>query len=104
MSQGVGRDGSPQAKVITRANRPVPGPVAGLFIKHGADALQDAIWSARRDPVTGYGIGVFDLDPRVPRGKTTITLRYFHARGADQSPTSSYELFDSIVIAKDRRA
>src|SRR4029077_16505229 len=36
--------GSPQAKVITKANRPMPGPVAGVFVKAGADALEDAIW------------------------------------------------------------
>jgi hypothetical protein len=98
------RDGSPQAKVITRPNRPLPGATPGLFIKHGADALEEAIWSARRDTVTGYGIAVFDLDPGTAHGKTTITMRYYHAAAADRQPTSSYELFDSIVIAKDRRA
>ena len=97
------RDGSPQAKVITRANRPVPGPTPGVFIKHGADALEGAIWSARRDTVTGYGIAVFDLDPGAPHGKTSITMRYYHAASADRTPTSSYELFDTLVIAKDRR-
>jgi alkaline phosphatase D len=53
--------------------------------------------------VTGYGIAVFDLDPGVPRGKTSITIRYYHAPGADQVPTSAYELFETLVIAKDRR-
>jgi hypothetical protein len=62
-----------------------------------------ATGSARRDTVTGYGIAVFDLDPGVPRGKTSITIRYFHAPGADQVPTSNYELFEALVIAKDRR-
>jgi hypothetical protein len=96
-------NGAPQAKVITQRNRATPGPEAGTFVKPGADALEDAIWSARRDTVTGYGIGVFDLDPGEPNGKTTITLRYYHAVGADRNPTSTYELFDTIVIAKDRR-
>ncbi len=95
--------GRPQAKVITKANRPIPGPVAGTFIKHGADALEEAIWSARRDTVTGYGVAVFDLDPGIPGGKTSITLRYYHAPGADQVPTSAYELFETVVVAKDRR-
>jgi hypothetical protein len=93
----------PQAKVITRANRPVAGSVPGTFIKHGADAVEDAIWSARRDPDTGYGLAVFDLDPGSPGGKTTLTLRYYHAPGADHVPTADYELFETIVLAKTRR-
>ncbi|HEY1725699.1 MAG TPA: metallophosphoesterase family protein [Steroidobacteraceae bacterium] len=95
--------GVPQAKVITRPNRPFPGPVAGMFMKHGADALEDAIWSARRDPVTGYGIAVFDLDPGGADGNTTITMRYFHAAGADRTPAADYQLFDSVVLCKQRR-
>jgi Calcineurin-like phosphoesterase/Purple acid Phosphatase, N-terminal domain/TAT (twin-arginine translocation) pathway signal sequence len=96
-------NGAPQAKVITKANRPIPGAVPGVFIKHGADALEDAIWSARRNTVTGYGIGVFDLDPGEANSATTITMRYFHAVLAGQPGTSNYELFDTIVLAKARR-
>jgi Purple acid Phosphatase, N-terminal domain/Calcineurin-like phosphoesterase len=95
--------GLPQAKVITKPNRPVPGTVAGTFTKPGADALEDAIWSARRDTETGYGIAVFDLDPGLPGGQTSITIRYYHAPGADRTPTPHYELFETIVLAKDRR-
>jgi 3',5'-cyclic AMP phosphodiesterase CpdA len=94
---------SPQAKVITRANRPVAGSVPGVFVKSGADALEEAIWSARRDAVTGYGIAVFDLDPGAAGAKTSITVRYYHAIGADQVPSSRYELFDTVVLRKDRR-
>jgi hypothetical protein len=72
-------------------------------MKHGADALEDAIWSARRDTVTGYGIAVFDLDPGTPGGRTSVTMNYYHAAGADRAPTSSYELFDTVVLEKDRR-
>jgi hypothetical protein len=96
-------NGSPQAKVITKPNRPVPGPRPGVFVKAGADAVEDAPWSARRDTVTGYGIAVFDVDPGVENGKTSITMRYYHATLADRAPTSNYELFDTIVLAKDRR-
>jgi hypothetical protein len=96
-------NGLTQAKVITKANRPRPGPVPGVFVKDGADAREDAIWSARRDTVTGYGIGVFDLEPNLPDGRTSITMRYFHAVGAEGVPTSRYELFDSMVLVKDRR-
>jgi hypothetical protein len=97
------KNGLPQAKVITRANRPVPGPFPGTFIRHGADALEDAIWSARRDTGTGYGLAVFDLDPGRPGGKTSITLRYYHAVGADSIPTANYEEFETVVIAKERK-
>lgn len=80
----------------------MPGPVPGVFIKHGADALEDAIWSARRNTVTGYGIGVFDLDPGAASAPTTITVRYYHADGAD-ADAAHYELFDTVVLAKPRR-
>jgi hypothetical protein len=96
-------NGMPQAKVITKANRPIPGETPGTFRKPGADALEDAIWSARRDTDTGYGIAVFDLDPGAPGRKTSITIRYYHALGADRVPTSDYELFETLVLAKDRR-
>jgi 3',5'-cyclic AMP phosphodiesterase CpdA len=97
------RNGVPQAKVITRPNRPMPGATPGVFIKAGADAVEDAIWSARRDTLTGYGIAIFDLDPGRPGGSTSITMRYYHAVGADHAPTSEYEIFDTVVLAKRRR-
>jgi len=96
-------NGAPEARVITKANRPAPGDVPGTFVKAGPDAREDAIWSARRDPETGYGIAVFDVDPGVAHGKTSITVRYYHALGADRQPTPNYELFDTLVLAKDRR-
>ena len=95
--------GVPQAKVITKPNRPMPGPKPGVYVKAPADAVEDAIWSARRDTATGYGVAVFDLDPGEPHGKTTITMHYYHAAGADRAPTPGYELFDTLVITKDRR-
>jgi hypothetical protein len=96
-------NGLTQAKVITKPNRPIPGATPGTFTKLEADALEDAIWSARRDTDTGYGIGVFDLDPGKPGGRTSITVRYYHAVGADREPTTNYELFDTILLEKDRR-
>jgi hypothetical protein len=95
--------GRPQAKVFTAPNRPIPGAAPNTFVRRGADALEDAIWSARRDTDTGYGIAVFDLDPGEPHGKTRITVRYYHAPGADRLPTSNYVLFETVVLAKDRR-
>jgi hypothetical protein len=100
---GSPTSGRPQAKVTTRANRPVPGARPGTFVKPGADAVEDAIWSAQRDTDTGYGIAVFDVDPGIAGGETTITISYHHALGADRVPTSNYELFETIVLAKRRR-
>ena len=96
-------NGQVQAKVFTRPNRPVPGTTPGTFVRHGANAREDAIWSARRDTGTGYGLAVFDLDPGMPGGKTSITMNYYHAPGADRTPTADYELFETIVLAKTRR-
>jgi len=93
----------PQAKVFTKPNRPVPGTAANTFVRNPADALEDAIWSAKRDTGTGYGIAVFDHEPGEPGGNTTITMNYYHAPGADQTPTSNYELFETIVLSKKRR-
>lgn len=96
-------NGRVQAKIFTKPNRPVPGKTAGAYVRSPADALEDAIWSARRDTGTGYGLAVFDYDPGVAGGKTTITMNYYHAPGADQTPTADYELFDTIVLEKPRR-
>jgi hypothetical protein len=93
-------NGAPQAKIFTKPNRPIPGATPGTFVRAPADAVEDAIWSARRDTSTGYGIAVFDLDPGKPGGKTTITVSYYHAPGADKTPTATYELFDTIVLSK----
>ncbi len=101
---GVNPDtGVPQAKVITRQNRPRRAPFGQGFFRPGADAVEDAIWSARRDTQTGYGVAVFDLDPGVEGGETSITIRYYHAIGADRWPTPHYELFETVVLAKRRR-
>jgi len=97
-------NGMPQAKVTTKANRPVPSAVPGVFAKPAADALEDAVWSARRDTDTGYGVAVFDLDPGTEGGKTSITISYYHALGADVSATARYDLFETVVLAKSRRA
>jgi len=75
----------------------------GTYVKPGADALEPAIWSARRDTDTGYGIAVFDLDPGADGAKTSIAISYYHAVGADKAATSKYELFETVVLAKSRR-
>jgi hypothetical protein len=96
-------NGKPLAKVFTKANRPIPGTTPGTFVRLPADAVEDAIWSARRDTGTGYGIAVFDLDPGQSDGKTSIAISYYHAPGADKTPNPNYELFEKVVVAKRRR-
>jgi hypothetical protein len=95
-------DGAPQAKLFTKPNRPAPGATPGTFVRAPADATEDAIWSAQRDTGTGYGIAVFDVDPECGDGKTSITINYYHAPGADKVPTADYELFETVVLAKHR--
>jgi hypothetical protein len=64
-----------------------------------------------RDPATGYGVAVFDLDPGEPGGETTITVRYFHAAGADPqnpntgvagAPTPDYAEFETFILSRPR--
>jgi hypothetical protein len=95
-------NGEPQAKLFTKPNRPIPSTTtAGAFVRLPADAVEDAIWSAQRDTGTGYGIAVFDLEPGDGHhDKTSITISYFHAPGADKVPTPNYELFEKVVLAK----
>jgi hypothetical protein len=97
------KDGLPQAKVHTKRNHPIPDAKPNTFLRPQADALEDAIWSAKRDTGTAYGVAVFDLDPGEKGGKTKITMNYYHAVGADKTPTANYDLFETIVLSKDRR-
>src|SRR5216683_3417890 len=60
-------DGQRQAKVFTRPNRPTPTSTPYVYARSAADAVEDAPWSAMRDPATGYGIAVFDVHPGTER-------------------------------------
>jgi hypothetical protein len=78
------KDGQTEAIVFTFHNAPEPGSSPGTFVRAAADAREDATWSAKRNIETGYGIGVFDVDPGRFRGdQTSITYRYYQALGAD---------------------
>ena len=104
--------GLPQAKVFTKANRPAATSTPEVYARAGVDARQDATWSARRDTSTGYGIAVFDVDPgHEPGGPTAITVRYFHAAGADPvnpttgeagAPTPDYAEFETFKLVRPR--
>ena len=105
-------DGLPAAKIFTTPNRPALTGTPNVYARAAADAREDAIWSARRDTSTGYGIAVFDVDPGGDTGdETTITVRYFHALGADPvnpatgakgAPTSNYTEFESFTLVRPR--
>jgi 3',5'-cyclic AMP phosphodiesterase CpdA len=99
----VGHEVSTGAPVQTRRPHPVTTTAA--------DAVEDATWSAMRDPATGYGIGVFDLDPGEPGGDTTITVTYYHAAGADPTnpntgvagtPSPDYTKFETFTLFRPR--
>jgi Calcineurin-like phosphoesterase/Purple acid Phosphatase, N-terminal domain len=105
-------DGLPQAKVFTQPNRPVETSTPGVWARAAADAREDAIWSAKRDPATGYGIGVFDVDPGSVRGgETSISVSYYHAPGADPTnpntgatgtPNPNYSQFEQFTLVRPR--
>jgi 3',5'-cyclic AMP phosphodiesterase CpdA len=105
-------DGLRQAKVFTRPNRPAATATPDVYARPEADAVEDATWSAMRDTSTGYGIAVFDVHPgEVPGGRTSITIRYFHAVGADPvnpasgrpgSPTPTYTEFETVTLVRHR--
>ena len=105
-------DGLPQARVFTHANRPVATATPGVYTRPGADAVEDATWSARRDTSTGYGIAVFDVHPGSEAGgQTSITVTHYHAAGADPvnpntgapgAPTDDYTVFETFTLVRPR--
>jgi hypothetical protein len=104
-------DGLRQAKVFTTANRPHPTTTAGVFTRSAADAVEDATWSAKRDPSTGYGIAVFDVDPGERGGMTSIKVTQYHALGADPVnpttgakgvPNPNYTEFETFTLVRPR--
>ncbi len=106
------KDGNRQAKVFTHANRPAQTSTAGVYARAGADAIEDAIWSAKRDTSTSYGIAVFDVDPgNGPGSQTTIKVTHYHAVGADPvnpatgekgAPTPDYTEFETFTLVHKR--
>jgi len=105
-------DGGTQARVFIQANRPIPAATPGVYARIGAQATEDATWSAKRDTATGYGIAVFDVDPGSDfDGKTSITVTHYHALGADPvnpntgakgAPTDDYTAFETFTLIRPR--
>ena len=105
-------DGQRQAKVFTRSDRPGLTATPDVYARASADAIEDAIWSARRDTSTGYGIAVFDVDPGSADGDPAITVTHYHAVGADPvnpetgakgAPTPDYTEFETFKLIRPRR-
>jgi hypothetical protein len=98
--------------VFTTPNRPVLSATPGVYDRPGADAVEDATWSARRDTATGYGIAVFDVNPGTEAGgQTSITVTHYHALGADPvnpssgepgAPTGDYTVFETFTLVRPR--
>jgi hypothetical protein len=106
-------DGQRQAKVFTRADRPALTSTPDVYTRAAADAVEDAIWSARRDASTGYGIAVFDVDPAGSEagGQAGIKVTHYHAVGADPvnpatgakgAPTPDYTEFETFRLVRSR--
>ena len=105
-------DGQRQAKVFTRSDRPALTSTPDVYARSPADAAEDAIWSARRDTATGYGIAVFDVDPGPEdSGETSITVTQYHAvdadpvnpgTGAKGTPTPDYSKFETFTLFRGR--
>jgi hypothetical protein len=105
-------DDQRQAKVFTTADRPVATSTPGVFTRVAADAVEDAVWSAKRDTATGYGIAVFDVDPsHGSDGQPSIKVTHYHAVGADPvnpgtgakgAPTPDYTEFETFTLVRPR--
>jgi hypothetical protein len=102
-----------QAKVFTKADRPVLTSTPDVYARAAADAVEDATWSARRDTSTGYGIAVFDVEPagHGEGGHTSIKVTHNHAVGADPvnpttgdkgAPTPDYTEFETFRLVRPR--
>ena len=79
-------------------------PARNVHAPRSGRAGRGDLVCAARWARTVYGIAVFpDLDPGGNGKKTSITIRYYHAPGADQGATSNYDLFETVVLAKPPR-
>jgi hypothetical protein len=67
-----------------------------VFFRDGAEALEDAVWSARRDTVTGYGT----LRTWRPYAHHDALLSCGRRRWRTDG---DYQIYDTLVLAKERR-
>jgi hypothetical protein len=108
---GAGGTGLLAAVGAGALRAPAASAAAGTWTRAAADAVEDATWSAMRDPATGYGVAVFDLEPGQPGGETSITVTYYHAVGADPAnpgtgaagaPNPDYTPFETFTLVRPR--
>jgi hypothetical protein len=75
----------------------------------GTAAIEDATWSARRDPASGYGIVVFDVDPGGDAGDhASIKVTCYRSPAAGQGTPltddlAQFERFTLVRPRSDRR-
>ncbi len=86
------------------------GNTALVRPRAGAVAIEDATWSARRDPGGGYGIVVFDVDPGGEAGDhASIKVTCYRSPGAGKAAPltddlAQFERFTLVRPRSDRRA
>jgi hypothetical protein len=56
-------------------------------------------WSAHRDLANEYGFGVFDVDPGLPGGTTSIRFTYY----GTTLGSANYAPADAITLVRPRR-
>ena len=83
-----------QCRVITGVGPtdPTTGKKPPIYV------LEDAPWSAMRDPDHAYGFAAFDVDPGKPGGNTTITVTYYAVTG----PYGSVTPVDHFTLTRPR--
>ncbi|MBO0706079.1 MAG: metallophosphoesterase family protein, partial [Candidatus Dormibacteraeota bacterium] len=96
-------NGRPQAQVTVERAKATFDSATGLWSQGAPQAVEDAVWSAKRDVADAYGLAVFDVDPgQGPWDRTSITMRYYHAPAATSAGTT-YTLFDEVVLKRPRQ-
>jgi Purple acid Phosphatase, N-terminal domain/Calcineurin-like phosphoesterase len=94
--------GRPRAKVMTQRNV-ISGSQATGLIRGGADAREDAPWSAATNDRDGYGYAIFDVDPGHGPGETTITFQFFAIPAVSGEPgttTLPTEPYEKLVFGR----
>ncbi|HEX4830884.1 MAG TPA: fibronectin type III domain-containing protein [Trebonia sp.] len=104
--------GFPAGPAVAGAIVPAARRPGTAWVRAGSGgAIEDATWSARRDPAMRYGIAVFDVDPGTPAGdQTLITVSYYRvadpsapAAGQGSPPADDdFTEFDRFTLIRPR--
>ncbi|MFC7751909.1 purple acid phosphatase family protein [Tsukamurella soli] len=78
-----------QCRVLTAVGAPDP---ANRGRKTQTYVMEQAVWSAFKDPANAYGFCSFDVDPGSPGGHTTIKGSYHAVVGAGTKVVDSFTL------------